>query len=468
MPLTTSAVFPSAHRRQELRALTALTLPILAGQLAQTGMGAVDTLMAGAVGAEDLAAVAVGSSFWVPVFLFLIGTLMATTANVAHLFGGNRLSEIAPMVRQSLWLALTLGTIAGLLLSHADRVLVYFMDGNPDLQRQVQIYLNGVAWGMPAIALYQTLRYFCEGKGNTRPAMCVAILGLLCNIPLNYLFIYGGLGIEPMGGAGCGWATGIVMWIMLITLATYVTLAPRYKDFELLRHWTAPKFEPIKDLLKLGVPIGIAIFMESSLFAIIALLLTPLGETVVASHQVTLNFSSLTFMLPLSVSMAITIRVGQSLGSGSAHEARYRALTGLILTLSCAAVNFSVMMFGGHQIADFYSNDLEVVTAASHLMIIAALFQFSDATQVSISGALRAYKDTRIPMVLTCLAYWCIGLPLGWTLAMTDTLTAAPLGATGFWLALFMGLTVAATLLAWRFTHVSSMAIRKEDARLQN
>ncbi|PPC77207.1 MATE family efflux transporter [Pokkaliibacter plantistimulans] len=459
--VTIAPATPPLSRRSELKALIVLALPIIGGQLAQTGMSFVDTLMAGAVSPQDLAAVAVGSSVWVPMFLFIIGTLLATTANVSHLFGAERHDDIAPMVRQALWLSLLIGALAMLLLLNASPLLGYFMDGDTDLQYQTQVYLNGVAVGVPAIAMYQVLRYLCEGMGHTRPAMLIAIIGLICNAPLNYLFIYGGFGIPAMGGAGCGWATGIVMWIMLLAMLGYISRSPRYRHFKLLNHFEWPRMRTIADLMKLGVPIGLAIFMESSMFAIIALLLTPLGATVVSGHQITLNFTSMSFMFPLSIAMAITIRVGQALGAGQPEVARFRAFTGLILTLSCALISCLLMRYCGEQIASLYSNDGGVIRVATELMLLAALFQFSDATQVSVAGALRGYKDTRIPMLLTCVAYWCIGLPLGWQLALGDLLPQAPMGAPGFWWALIAGLTVAALLLLLRLQKVSHAAIQR-------
>ncbi|MFB9885052.1 MATE family efflux transporter [Balneatrix alpica] len=451
-------------RRQELKELLLLALPIIAGQVAQTGMAFVDTLMAGAVSPQDLAAVALGSSIWVPLFLLIIGTLMATTPNVAQLFGAERHGDIAPLVRQALWLGLGLGCLGSLFLLQAEPVLAYFIEQDAALREQTQIYLNGVAMGFPAIACYQVLRYYSDGMGKTRPAMYVAFIGLAANIPLNYLFIYGFGPIPALGGAGCGWASGIVMWIMCLSLAGYLDRSRFYRHFRLLHDWQRPQWSVIWDLIKLGIPIGLAIFMEASMFSIIALLLAPLGATVVSGHQIALNFSSVTFMVPLSIAMAITIRVGQALGAGKPQLARFRALSGIQLNLLFACLSFSLMRFMPETLAGFYSTDGGVILVAAELLMLAGLFQFSDAMQVSVAGVLRGYKDTRTPMLLVAVAYWGIGLPLGWQLALGDSLPWAPMGAPGFWIALISGLTVAALLLFVRMQRISYAAIRHHQS----
>jgi len=199
--------------RVELRTLFALALPMMIAQLANTAMGFVDTLMAGRVSPADLAAVALGNSIWVPVFLLVTGVVLATTPNVAQHFGRDQHEQIGPLVRQALWMGLGVGTLFAVLMWNAEPVL-HAMQVEPALIEPTMAYLRAVACGFPAVALYQVLRCFSDGLGHTRPSMVVGVLGLMLNIPLNYIFIYGKLGLPAMGGVGCGWATAMVMGFM--------------------------------------------------------------------------------------------------------------------------------------------------------------------------------------------------------------------------------------------------------------
>ena len=215
----------SLRVRRELRALLALATPIIIAQLSSTAMGFVDTLMAGRVSPRDLAAVALGNSIWVPVFLLMTGILLATTPKVARHFGAGRDADIGPLVRQALWLGLAVGCGAAVLLWNAEPVLRW-MEVEAELIEPAMGYLRGVAFGFPCVALYHVLRCFSDGLGHTRPSMVLGVLGLLLNIPLNYILIYGKLGMPAMGGVGCGWATGIVMIATLLGMLVWVNWAP--------------------------------------------------------------------------------------------------------------------------------------------------------------------------------------------------------------------------------------------------
>ena len=225
--------------RIELRSLLGLAAPIMIAQLANTAMGFVDTVMAGRVSPRDLAAVALGNSIWVPVFLLMTGILLATTPKVAQRFGGGLHGEIGPLVRQAMWLALLVGCGAGLLLWNAESVL-HWMNVDPQLIEPSMGYLRPVACGFPAVALYHVLRCYSDGLGHTRPSMMLGLVGLLLNIPLNYIFIYGKLGLPAMGGVGCGWATGLVMWAMLLGMLWWVTWAPYYQANQLFQRFDWP------------------------------------------------------------------------------------------------------------------------------------------------------------------------------------------------------------------------------------
>ena len=456
MPAPTRA----ARLRTELRSLLTLAAPIMIAQLANTAMGFVDTVMAGRVSPHDLAAVALGNSLWVPVYLLMSGILLATTPKVAQRFGGGLHNEIGPLVRQALWLALLVGCAAGALLWNA-QVVLRVMDVEPQLIEPSMGYLRAVACGFPAVALYHVLRCYSDGLGHTRPSMMLGIFGLLLNIPLNYIFIYGKFGVPAMGGVGCGWATGIVMWSMLLGMLWWVNLAPYYQASQLFKRFDWPNWAILKRLLSVGVPIGVSIFAEASIFSVIALLIGAMGATVVAGHQIALNFSSMVFMIPYALGMAVTVRVGQALGRGEPRQARYAAGVGMLVALAYACLSASSMLLSREYIARMYTNDLAVIAVASSLIIFSALFQFSDAIQVTAAGALRGYQDTRVTMLLTLFAYWGIGLPVGYSLGLSDFWGPAS-GPRGLWQGLIVGLTCAALMLGFRLMRSAKRRIRQE------
>lgn len=451
---------PSRLRRSlnEVRALLALAGPIIVAQLANTAMGFVDTLMAGRVSARDLAAVALGNSIWIPVLLLMNGILLATTAKVARKVGAGSYALIGPLVRQALWLGLAIGLIAMALLLSA-RPVLQLMGVEVALGEVAMGYLQAVALGFPALALYQVLRGFSDGLGSTRPSMVIGLLGLLLNIPANYVLIYGKFGLPALGGVGCGWATALVMWFMFGAMLLWVHWAPLYKSSRLFERLEAPRWPVIRELLAVGLPIGVAIFAEASIFSVIALLIGSLGASVVAGHQIALNFSSMVFMIPYSLAMAATVRVGQALGRGAPRDARFSAGVAMACALAFACCSASLILLLRTDIARLYTPDVEVLAIASSLMVYSALFQFSDAIQVTAAGALRGYQDTRATMLITLLAYWGIGLPIGYSLGL-GTLFGAPSGPAGLWQGLVVGLTCAAVLLGLRLQRSARRHIR--------
>lgn len=454
-----SFAFRLARVRSEFKGLLVLAIPIMIAQLSYAAMGFVDTVMSGRVSARDLAAVALGNSLWVPVFLLMTGILLATTPKVAQRFGARQHAEIAPLVHQALWLALFIGVVCGVLLWNAEPIL-QLMKVEPSLIEPAMGYLRAIACGFPAIALFHVLRCYSDGLGLTRPTMVLAVIGLLLNIPLNYIFIYGKLGLPAMGGVGCGWATALVMLATLLGMLGWVSVASQYRNSRLLREFKWPQLPVIRRLLSVGLPIGISVFAEASIFAVIALLIGSLGVTMVAGHQIALNFSGLVFMIPYSLGMAVTVRVGHALGAGSPREARFAAGVGMAVALIYACISSSAMLLMREQIALIYTNNQTVIAVASSLLIYAAIFQFSDAIQVTAAGALRGYQDTRVAMLITLLAYWAIGLPVGYCLGLSD-LCGVPSGPVGLWQGLVVGLTCAAIMLGIRLARSARQCIRQ-------
>ncbi|MDX1560343.1 MAG: MATE family efflux transporter [Marinobacter sp.] len=437
-----------ARTLTEWRTLAILGGPILIAQLAQMANGVIDTIMAGHASAEDLAAVGIGSSLWMPLFLFFMGMLGALQPIVSGYNGAREVEKIMPATWQGLYLAAAGSVIMIGLLTHVHPVLA-LLNLEANTARITQGYLNAFAWGIPALLLMTALRGLTDGLGHTRVIMAFSVLSTLINLPMNYIFIYGKLGLPAFGGVGCGWATSISNGVAAAALLVYLNRSRVYRQFHLIADWVKPDLAGMRYILGIGVPIGFTIFVEASLFSVIALFLAPLGPVVVAGHQIALNVVSLLFMLPLSIGMALTLRVSFLMGARAPATARLISRSSLILAAATALV-FAILLFVfSGEIAALYTSDSEVQAVTVRLLMFAALFQIADVIQVTCISALRGYKDTRIPMFIMLFSFWGVGMPLGYLLTFTDWLVPA-MGAAGFWVGLTGGLASASILLGWR------------------
>ncbi len=329
--------------KTEARLLLNLAAPILTAQLAQQALSFVDTVMAGRVSAVDLAGVAVGGSIWGPLFLFLYGVFLAITPMVAQLHGAGRTSETGPLARRGIIVVLPFVMIAILVLWNAGYIFER-MQVDPHVALISSGYLKAIAWGVPAAALFFLLRNLSEGLGLAKPSMVIGLASIPVNVLGNYLFIYGKMGFPAMGGVGCGWASALSLWFMCGCMLLTIWRMRRYSMTHFFCLTTKCVSEGAVQLLRLGLPIGFSLLVEASIFALIALFLSPLGALVVAAHQITLNYSSLIFMIPMSISSAITIRVGHAIGRKRYDRARLVSKAGLGLNTSIAVVTATLTL----------------------------------------------------------------------------------------------------------------------------
>jgi len=431
------------------KSLLKLTYPILIAHLIQNLMGFADIVMAGRVSAIDLAAVAVANSIWLPIILTVYGLIMALAAIVSQLSGAKNYTEIIEQTYQTAWIALAIGLslIAFYYLLTPMIAPLITLEGN--LEALMFDYLGFIIWGAPAYCLYLVLRNYSEGLSYTKPTMIISIIGLLINIPANYIFIYGKFGMPALGGAGCGIATALVYWGMFISMLIYCFYSKVLKQANLFNAFYWPIWSEIKKILGLGIPIALSLLFEVSLFAVVAIILIPFGAQVVASHQVALNFTSLIFMMPLSIAMATTIKVGYAIGNNNLKQARDYTLYANILGLLLACFTATITIIFREHIAGIYSTETPVIALAANLMLLATVYQFSDTIQVVSAGALRGYKDTQSILYITFTSYWLIGLPVGLVLGVTDWFVPK-MGPYGLWIGFIVGLTSAAILLYWR------------------
>ena len=441
----------------ESRALFFMALPLVAAQVGQTLIGVVDAIMAGRVSSADLAAVSVGASIWFPLTILVLCTLMAVTPFVARYYGSGKYDKIAPVAYQGLILSVILGILCFFMVRNAG-VVFNMMGIEPGLAKLTQSYLEAVSWGIPAFAGYQVFRSVSEGLGKMWPVTFVSFLSLAVNVPLNYIFIYGKLGFPAMGGVGCGWASAASMWAMFLAMGWIVYFSNGYDKADMKIRIVKPDFHMLKDIFKIGFPIGLSVFAEAGIFSIIALFVARFGSEVVSGHQIALSFAGLIFMIPLGISMAVTVRVGHALGRGRGGEARFSAFTGVGVTFLFAIFSCTMYVTIPEYISMLYTNIPEVIAVATGLFLYAGLFQFSDSVQVCASGALRGYKDTAVPMVILVINYWFVCIPFGIWLGIYKNM-----GVRGFWLSLVLGLTLAATALFIRLYVISKRHL--DDAR---
>ncbi|MAL98449.1 MAG: MATE family efflux transporter [Alteromonadaceae bacterium] len=437
-----------ARTLAEWKTLAQLGAPILVAQLAQMANGVIDTIMAGHASAEDLAAVGIGSSLWMPVFLFFAATLSALQPIISGHRGARKAERIMPVTWQGIYIATGSSVLMILLLLNVQPVFALF-ELDPQTAHISDGYLTAFVWGVPAMLLMAALRGLTDGLGHTRVIMAFSLLGTIINLPLNYIFIYGKLGLPAMGGIGCGWATAISNLVAAVILLLYLNRSHTYRPFHLISHWVPPSLREIADVLLLGAPIGFTVFVEVSMFSVIALFLAPLGPVVVAGHQIVLNVVSLLFMVPLSLGMALTLRISFLVGAESLDTARLLARSSLLLASSIALVYAPILFLHADLVAALYTRDQQVQAVAIRLLWFAAIFQIADVIQVTAIGALRGYKDTRVPLYIMLLSFWGVCLPLGYVLTFTDMLVPA-LGAAGFWVGLTVGLASASILLGTR------------------
>ncbi len=422
-----------------------LGVPVIIAQLLQMSMNFVDTVMAGNLSAETLAAVAVGGAVFMPLIVLAAGILMAVTPIVSQLIGGRNLGEIGVNARQGMWLSQLLATPLFFVVRNMGSIM-NLMEINPSLIAIALGYLDAISWGVFPLSGYMALRYFNEGLSVTRPGMYMALLGVLVNIPANYILMYGKLGFPQLGAAGCGYASALSMGFMFAGMLIFTVRHKPFKRFKIFSSFRWPEWTHLKELLRIGVPIGLSSTMEVTMFAVVSLLMGSIGTIAVAGHQIAVNFSAMTFMVPFGLSTAITTRVGNAAGKQNITESRKRGFIGIALSVAFMSATAILMLTIPELISGIYTDNVAVQDVAVSLLFMAAIFQISDGLQVSSFGALRGLKDTKIPMFVNLIAYWMIGLPLGYYLGITRNI-----GPQGLWVGLIAGLSVAAVLHNLRF-----------------
>jgi MATE family multidrug resistance protein len=425
--------FISAQWRTQSNAVLRLGGPLIVNYLAVAGMGLADTIMSGRLGAESLAAVAVGNSSWMLAFSACLGILMAISPIVSRHFGAGEIKKIGRYARHGMYLGFAMGLVILLVGRPLAEAAVAAIGIDTGFRHLTVEYIRALLFGAPGILMFIALRFTTEGVGYTRPIMFTSVFSLVCNVFLNYVLMFGHFGAPALGVEGCAYASAITMWIVMLALALFMITNPKLRLLNVFSRLGQFRPKLFKEILWLGVPISITITAEVGLFAGVSVLVGTRGAEITAA-----------------LSSATTVQVGHMLGAGRATDARIAGFAGMTMCAMFMALSAAVLLLFRGLIITLYTNDPLVTDIALSLLLVAAIFQVADGVQIGAAAALRGYKDTRFPMAINIFAYWVVAFPLAYL--ATVTYEAPP---NYIWSAFVAGLGLAAVLLTWRYQRLS-------------
>jgi len=441
---------------QDLRRIAGLAGPVLAGQLAVIAFGVIDTVMAGRASATDLAAVGLGGSIYVTIYISLMGVLQALSPIAGQLYGAGRIEAIGAEVRQAAWLGAALA-IPGVLLLAFPAPLLAFAKAPPELVEKATAYLHFGAFGLPAALGFRI--YSALNNALSRPVMVTVLQigGLALKVPLNAWFIHGGLGAPALGGPGCGLASTLISWAWCIAGLLILRYGSAYHPLRIFSTWSWPAAGPLRALLRLGLPMGLTYLIEITSFTLMSIFITRLGTVTLAGHQIIANLGAVAYMLPLSLGIATSTLVAQHLGARDLAGASRLAWRGIRIAVTLAVLTGALLWLLRKPVLHAYASDPAVVAAALPLVLFVAFYQAFDAVQVMTAFILRAYKIALIPTLIYAGSLWGIGLGGGYVLGfgLIEGMPAFTRGASGFWLANSISLAIAGVLLVRYFSRVS-------------
>ncbi|WHX50857.1 MATE family efflux transporter [Paenibacillus woosongensis] len=441
--------------RQKYAQFIIILIPILVTQITMSLMTFFDTMMSGHASPADLAGVAIGSSLWVPVQTGLSGILMGLIPIISQLIGAGHKDKVAYHVIQALWLSIAIAAAVALVGMFTVTPVLNGMALEPKVHNIAQYFLVAISTGIFPLFGYIVMRSFIDALGQTKISMIITLISLPLNVGAGYVLVFGKLGFPRLGGIGSGIATAFAYWCIFLISVLIVHKAEPFASYGVFRKWYGLSLAKWKELMKLGVPIGFAIFFETAVFAAVTLLMSRFDTLTIAAHQAALNFASTLYMIPLSICMALTILVGYETGASRLKDAKQYSYIGIGSAAALSVATALIIMLFRQNVAQIYASEPEVVQLIMHFLIYAVFFQLSDAIATPIQGALRGYKDVNPAFWITLLAFWIIGLPLGHVLA-----NYANQGAYGYWVGLISGLAVAAVLLTGRL-----LAVQRKFAR---
>lgn len=438
--------------RNHIKETFKLALPVSIGQLGHIMMGVVDSIMVGHVGTVPLAAASIANGLFLLIMILGVGLSYAITSLVAIAVGEKKFEECGIILRQALITNVVFSVLLILVTFFASD-LIYQFEQPEQVAVQANSYLKILAITILPFMLFQTYRQFSEGLSYVKPPMYIAVIHIFVNAFFNWIFIYGNLGAPKMELDGAGYATLITRTLMGVSMMSYIILNPKFKKFDPSLKFKKIDFAIIKKLIKVGLPSGFQYFFEVAAFAFSGIMCGWLGENQLAAHQIALNLASIPYMLTMGISSAGNIRVGNSYGMRNKERTRAAGFSAIILASFYMLISALLFIILNEVLPKIYISNQEVISMASVLLLIAALFQLFDGIQAVGTGILRGIVDVKIPMLLVLTSYWLIAIPAGYILAFKFDY-----GLFGVWYGFVIGLALTAAGLLLRF-HLKSNSI---------
>ena len=439
--------------REQVKTTFLLAYPVMLSQLGQVAVGVADSMMVGRLGALELAASSLANSIFFVILMFGIGISMGLTPLVSKSFGKGKIHQISRLFSNSLLINfLTSLVLFGIVLLFSQNLSI--LNQPKEVEVLALPFLLIITASLLPLMVFQTFKQLVEGLSQTKQAMFITIAANLVNVFLNWLFIWGNWGFPELGFLGAAWATLISRILMMVLMGAYVLYSKRYADFGLRIFRFKPNWTLCKRVLKIGIPTGFQFIFEVSAFSAAAIMMGWIGVNALAGHQIALNLASISYMMATGLATAGMIRVSHYIGKKDYKGMREAGMVafGMVATFMfvCALLFFLLRFF----LPTLYIDDPQVISLAASLLVLAGLFQLSDGIQVVGLGVLRGLEDVKVPTIVTFLAYWGLGLPLGYLLAFK-----MGFAEKGIWIGLLIGLTLTAGMLLYRFNRLSKKKI---------
>ncbi|GAB3224840.1 MATE family efflux transporter [Algoriphagus aestuariicola] len=434
-----------------------LAYPVMLSQLGQVAVGVADSMMVGRLGALPLAAASLGNSIFFVIMMFGIGVSMGITPLVSRADGKGKSKRISRLFSHGLWINIVTSVLLTAVVLGLSQGL-HFLNQPEEVVILAVPYLLIITASLLPLMVFQTFKQMAEGLSQTRQAMYITIFANLVNVFLNWVLIWGEFGFPQMGLNGAGVATLVSRILMMLMMGSYILFSTRYKKYHFRLSLPGASFPMISRILKIGIPTGFQFIFEVSAFSTAAIMMGWIGVNALAGHQIALNLASVSYMMATGLATAGMIRVSNQVGRGDMKAMREAGLVvfGMVAVfmLASALIFFSFRYF----LPTLYIDDTEVIALSASLLVIAGLFQVSDGIQAVGLGVLRGLEDVKVPTIVTLMAYWVLGLPLGYFLAFT-----LGMGAHGIWYGLLIGLTITAALLLYRFATLSKRQMAEKE-----
>jgi MATE family multidrug resistance protein len=454
----TAAPLRASPLAAEIRATLALAGPLALSQLGQIAINTTDVLILGRLGPEPLAAASLALSPFFLCFVTLLGVVTAVSPLAAQALGAKKPREVRRAVRQGLWVAGLLSLPCLALLWHVEAILLA-LGQDPGLAAESAVFMHAFVWSLPTAIGFIVLRCFVTAFGSTRAVVAIMLVGVVVNAFLAWGLVFGAFGLPRLGLVGSGIASSLVNAAMFTALLVYSVRVRPFRRYAILGRFWRPDWPTFREILKVGLPIGGGLLMEVGLFAAAVMLMGWIGTDQVAAHQVTIQIASASFMIPLGISMAATIRVGLAIGAGDLVAARRAGRVALGIGSACMAACALLFWTFPATLVGLFLDRADPASArplelAALFILVAAAFQLVDGIQVIAAGALRGMRDTRVPMLLAAVSYWLVGFPAAYLLAF-------PLGwgGLGVWIGLALALAAAAVLMLARLERLSARGL---------